>query len=70
MHFSGRNKGQKWLAVFLKIRHFVGYWLSSHWKCTVKLADWNGFCSAKCWNWLENGQWEKTAEPLYTMYLC
>jgi len=41
-------------AVFLKIGHFVGYWLPSHWKCTVKLADQNGFWLAKCWNWSEN----------------
>jgi len=48
---------RNWSAVFLKIGHLVGYWLPSHWKCTVKLADQNGFWSAKCWNCSGNGQW-------------
>jgi len=54
---SGRNKGQKLVSRFLKIGHFVDYWLPSNWKCTVRLADQNGFWLAKCWNWSENGQW-------------
>ena len=48
---------RNWSAVFGKIGHFVAYWLLSHWKCTVHLADQNGFWSAKCWNWSKNGQW-------------
>jgi len=48
---------RNWSAIFLKIGRFVGYWLPSHWKCTVKLADQNRCWLAKCWNWLENGQW-------------
>jgi len=55
--YSARNKDQKLVGRFLKIGHFVGYWLPSHWKCTVNLAGQNGFWSAKCWNWLENYQW-------------
>ena len=57
IHSSGRNKSQKLIGHFLKIGHFVGYWWPSHWKCTVNLADQNGFWLAKCWNWSENGQW-------------
>ena len=48
---------RNWSAVFLKIGYFIGYWLVSHWKCTGNSADQNGFWSAKCWNWPENGQW-------------
>jgi len=50
-------KVRNWSAIFVKIGHFVGYWLPSHWKCTVKMTNQNGFWLAKCWNWLENGQW-------------
>ena len=56
MH-SARNKDQKLVGHFLKIRYFMGYWLLSHSKCMGNLADQNGFWSAKCWNWSENGQW-------------
>jgi len=54
--YSGRNKGQKLDGHFLKI-DFVGYWLPSHWKCAAKLTEQDGFLSAKCCIWLENGQW-------------
>jgi len=50
-------RARNWSAIFLRIGHFIAYWLLSHWKCIVKLANQNGFWSAKCWNWLENGQW-------------
>jgi len=39
---------RNWLAIFLKIGHFIGYWLPFHWKCTIKLVAKNGFWSAKC----------------------
>ena len=54
---SARNKNQKLVGRFLKIGYLVGYWLLSHWKCTGNLADQNGFCLTKCWNWSENGRW-------------
>jgi len=60
---------RNWLAIFLKIEHFVGYWSSSHWKCTVKLADQNGFWLSKCWNWSENGQWP-TVISSTDVYVC
>ena len=42
------------LAIFWRyVGYFIGYWLLSHWKCTRKLGQQNGFWSAKCWNWLE-----------------
>ena len=65
---SGRNKGQKLVGHFLKIGHFIGYWLLSHWKCTGNLAKQNGLWLAKCWNWLENGQW--LAGISSTIYVC
>ena len=34
---------RNWLAILVKIGHFVGYWLPSHWKCIVKLTNQNGF---------------------------
>ena len=43
INFSDRNKNQKLVSRFLKIGLFVGYWLTSHWKYTVSLADQNGF---------------------------
>ena len=48
---------RNWSAIFLNIGDFVDYWLPSNWKCTVNLADQNGFWLAKCWNWSENDQW-------------
>ena len=54
---SGKNKSQKLVSRFLKIGHFVDYWLPFQWKCTVNLANQNGFWLYKCWNWSENGQW-------------
>jgi len=55
-------------AIFLKIGHFVGYWLSSHWKCTVKLADQNGFWSAKCWK-MANGQLLRISSTAMLLYI-
>ena len=52
---SGRNNSLKSVSRFLKMEHFVGYWWPYS-KCTVTLANQNGFWSAKCWNW-KNGQW-------------
>ena len=57
MHIlSTRSKDQKLVGHFFEDRIFIGYWLLSHCKCTG-MADQNGFWSAVCWNWSENGQW-------------
>ena len=62
---------RNWLAIFLKMGHFVGYWWPSHWKCTVNLANQNGFWLAQCWNWSENGQWPAVTSSAHdTAYLC
>ena len=64
---SARNKDQKLVGRFLEDRIFTGYWLLSHWKCTGNMADQNGFWSAKCWNWSENGQWPTVISNIVLM---
>ena len=57
---------RNWSAVFfLKMGHFVGYWLPSHWKCTVNLAYQNGFWSEL----VENGQWPSVISSTVYIYL-
>ena len=40
----------------------------SHWKCTGNMTDQNGFWSAKCWNWSENGWWPTVISNINLLY--
>ena len=68
---STRNKNQKLAGRFFEDRVF--YRLPTAVPLKMYLADQNRFWSAKCGNWLENGQWTtviSSTDVCMCIYVC